>query len=66
MYYVATNRLMNTKAKTNFMFLFAAIMVTGTRAMTIPKSLADPEYSCYEEKYAKDPRAFGKDIWDKS
>jgi len=50
---------MNSKTKIGFMFLLVAVLVAGRVAMTIPKSLAEPEYYGYEEKYAKDPRGFG-------
>jgi len=46
---------MNSKTKIGSMFLMAAVLVVGTISMTIPKSLAEPEYYSYDDPYAKDP-----------
>jgi len=46
---------MNTKTKIGSIFLLSAILVAGTIAMTLPKSLAQPEDREYEDHYGKDP-----------
>ncbi|MDR4512849.1 MAG: hypothetical protein MRJ93_14210 [Nitrososphaeraceae archaeon] len=46
---------MNSKTKIGSMFLLAAVLVAGTIAMTIPKSIAQPEDREYEDHYGKDP-----------